>query len=221
MPSSQKSLTSVIVAIDGPAGAGKSTVAKKLAQLLGFEYLDTGAMYRALTLKALREKLNLEDEDNLVELAHRTKIDLNGQEGSLKVWLDGQDVSKEIRTIEVTNQTHFIARTPRVRQIMVGWQQEISRKKNVVVEGRDTTTVVFPTATYKFYLDADASERCRRRSDELKEKGESFDTKKLFQEIQDRDHKDKTRTVGALKKQGMPFPLIPLQCPPIKSFRKC
>ncbi|MCA9408634.1 MAG: (d)CMP kinase [Candidatus Omnitrophica bacterium] len=190
----------LIVAIDGPAGAGKSTVAKRLAAILKCAYLDTGAMYRALTLKALREKINLEDEKSLVTLAQRTKIDLEDEGRNLRVFLDGQDVSKEIRSAEVTNNTFYIARAPKVREIMVRWQQDIGKRKSLIVEGRDVTTVVFPKATYKFYLDANLDERSHRRLKELKEKGNAVDASKLKKEIHERDNCDLKREVGALKK---------------------
>jgi len=189
-----------IVTIDGPAGAGKSTVAKRLAKELNLSYLDTGAMYRALTLKAIRQNINLEDEEALVTLACQTTIDLENHASSLKVLLDSEDVSEDIRTIEVTNKTFYTARAPRVREIMVEWQRAIGSKKGVVVEGRDVGTVVFPQATNKFYLDANVDERSRRRIAELREKGNDVDADKLTAELKDRDNKDLTRSVGPLKK---------------------
>ncbi len=194
------SRSTVVITIDGPAGAGKSTVARALAKRLGFSYLDTGAMYRALTLKALREKINLEDESQLVALAKRTTVDITmDSAGVLKVLLDRADVSEAIRTLEVTNSTFYIARTPGVRELMVQRQREIGSAKNVVVEGRDIGTVVFPNATKKFYLDADFTERSKRRIDELKAKGKAVDETALAKELQERDTKDMTRNVGALK----------------------
>ncbi|MCK5581096.1 MAG: (d)CMP kinase [Candidatus Omnitrophica bacterium] len=190
-----------VITIDGPAGAGKSTVAKALAHRLKFSYLDTGAMYRALTLKALREDVNLESEEDLVALANKTTIDLQGDTtAGLKVFLDEQDVSEEIRTIEVTNNTFYIARAPKVREIMVEMQRAIGTKKNIVVEGRDVGTVVFPDATNKFYLDANFEERAQRRIKELEEKGKDVEAEKLKAELQDRDNKDFTRKAGPLKK---------------------
>ncbi|HBR14744.1 MAG TPA: (d)CMP kinase [Candidatus Omnitrophica bacterium] len=195
-----KTVKNKIITIDGPAGAGKSTVARKLAKILKVYYLDTGAMYRALTFKAIQRGVNLEDEDELAGLVKTTKIDLEDQDGEVKVLLDGVDVSREIRSIEVTNKTFFIARAARVRETMVQWQRAMGLKRSVVAEGRDIGTVVFPQAAYKFYLDADFQERSKRRIDELKGKGTSVDESRLKEELKDRDTKDLTRRVGPLKK---------------------
>lgn len=189
-----------IITIDGPAGAGKSTVAKRLAQKLDLSYLDTGAMYRALTLKAIQKNVNLKNEDDLTAMARQTHIDLEKHEAGVKVLLDGEDVSKEIRTIEVTNKTFYVAQKPRIRKIMVEWQRILGSKKSIVVEGRDVGTVVFPQASNKFYLDANIEERSRRRVEELREKGNNIDAGKLKNELAERDNKDLTRSVGPLRK---------------------
>ncbi len=188
-----------IITIDGPAGAGKSTAARRLAKILNLSYLDTGAMYRALTLKALRKKIPLEDEAKLLELAEATTIDLKDHPNGMKVLLDGEDVSEEIRSLEVTNNTFYIARSPRVREVMVKWQREIGKQKGVVAEGRDLGTVVFPHAAKKFYLDADLVERSRRRIKELEAKGNHVNDQKLLEELKERDRKDMTRKSGPLK----------------------
>ena len=185
--------------IDGPAGAGKSTVARELARRLGVFYLDTGAMYRALTLKAIRSGMDLEDSLGLVDLARRTRIRMENHNNGTKVLLDGEDVSEAIRSPEVTNKTFYIARTGGVREIMVGWQREIGARQSIVIEGRDVGTVVFPKAARKFYLDADFEERARRRIKELREKGKQVDEGSLKTELKERDHKDFTRSVGPLK----------------------
>ena len=189
-----------IITIDGPSGAGKSTVARALAKRLNFAYLDTGAMYRALTLKALKAGIDLADEQQLIELADETTIEMITSERSgLKVLLDGDDVTEEIRTMEVTNNTFYIARAPKVRLPMVDWQRKLGEKADVVIEGRDAGTVIFPKATYKFYLDADFAERCQRRCRELREKGEEVEEDKLAEEMKDRDRKDISREAGPLK----------------------
>ncbi len=190
-----------VVAIDGPAGAGKSTVAKRLAVRLNFSYLDTGAMYRSVTLKAMRMGLSLEDEDQLAEMARKTQIDLRGNaQSGLKVFLDGEDVSEEIRTPEVTGQTFYIARAPKVRAVMVDLQRKIGSATDVVIEGRDIGTVVFPNARFKFYLDASVEERARRRFKEFQEKGKDITLEQVIEDVRKRDETDFTRIVGPLKK---------------------
>lgn len=193
----------MIIAIDGPAGSGKSTVAKLVANELGFLYVDTGAMYRALTLKAMQKGVDLKDESALIELAKKTSIKLEGQsDGRLKVFLDAKDVTNQIRTPEVTSNISYIANVPGVRQEMVKLQRRIghSAEKGAVLEGRDIGTVVFPDAPKKFYLDASVEERARRRHKELLENGINTQLDRIEADIRIRDKKDQTRKVGALKK---------------------
>ncbi|MBU0881629.1 MAG: (d)CMP kinase [Candidatus Omnitrophica bacterium] len=189
-----------IVAIDGPAGSGKSTVSKLIAEKLGLVYIDTGSMYRALTLKAMRLKIDLEDGEALTELARSTKIDLLKVSSSLKVLLDGEDVSGLIRTPELTNNVKFIARVSGVRQEMVNLQRVIGGRSSAVLEGRDIGTVVFPEAMFKFYLDADVEERSRRRYKELSAVDQRASLNDIKHDVVNRDESDIKRDVGALKR---------------------
>jgi cytidylate kinase len=172
-----------------------------LSRRLGIAYLDTGAMYRALTLKALRLKIDLSDEEVLTNLARNTKISFKEMpDGSLNITLDGEDVSAAIRSAEVTNNTFYAARTAGVRTLMVAWQRAIGTSRSIVSDGRDQGTVVFTDARYKFYLDADVEERVQRRYKELIAGGKSVNFEKLRVDLQSRDQKDFTRAVGPLKK---------------------
>lgn len=193
----------MIIAIDGPAGSGKSTIARLAAKKLGFLYVDTGAMYRALTLKALQGGMDLKNRAGLIRLAKNISIRLNPRgRGRIKVMLDGKDVSSQIRTPRITNNVSYVAIVPAVRKEMVKLQRSIGcgAKKGAVLEGRDIGTVVFPNAGKKFYLDASITERARRRHKELLADGIRVDLKQLEKDIKTRDRKDKTRKVGALKK---------------------
>ncbi len=190
----------LIIAIDGPAGSGKSTVAKIVAARIGLLYIDTGAMYRALTLKALRGNVDLTDKNALVDLARAADIKLvDGKAGPLKVLLDGVDVSAEIRTQEVTANVRHIAGVPDVRHRMVELQREMSRAEGAVLEGRDIGTVVFPDADRKFYLDASVEVRAGRRYKEFIEKGFKASLDDVKRDVERRDYSDKTREVGPLK----------------------
>jgi cytidylate kinase len=190
----------LVITLDGPAGAGKSTVAKSLAARLGLTYLDTGAMYRALTLKALRLKMDLSDEDALTGLARHTKIAFKEAPDGLRVTLDGEDVAQAIRAVDVTNNTHYIAKAPGVRTLMVAWQRQMGQQRSIVTDGRDQGTVVFTDARYKFYVDCDPQERAQRRYKELVAAGKSVNLDQLRADMQERDQKDFNRAVGPLKK---------------------
>lgn len=191
----------MIIAIDGPAGAGKSTVAKMIAHKLGFLYIDTGAMYRALTLKALEQKLDISDEAGLIQLAQGTKLDLkNNPDGSLKVFLDDRDVSKEIRQAVITKFVSDIAKVKGVREVMLGLQRKFGRERDSVLDGRDIGTVVFPDADKKFYIDAQFAERVNRRYKELLGLGQNVTLKEIEADLHNRDTIDSTRQFAPLKK---------------------
>ncbi|MFH1778067.1 MAG: (d)CMP kinase [Candidatus Omnitrophota bacterium] len=191
-----------IIAIDGPAGSGKSTVAKIVAEKLGFLYIDTGAMYRALTLKALQNNINLKDEDKLVKLCQGSRIKLLPVNNHLRVYIDRKDVTGDIRLPYVSNNVYYVARCPGVRQIMVEMQRDLAGEFNVVMEGRDIGTVVFPHAGKKFYLDADFNERVLRRLKELKldKNNKDLTFEKVAEDIKNRDKRDMLRIVAPLKK---------------------
>jgi cytidylate kinase len=188
-----------VIAIDGPAGSGKSTVSKMIAKRLGLLYIDTGAMYRAVACKAMKLGLDLHNADALTRLAHAVKIELKESDRP-HVYIDGEDVTDAIRTVDVTNNTKFIAKVPGVRAEMVRLQQEIGKTANSVLEGRDIGTVVFPDAKYKFYLDADVMERALRRHKELVASGKQIELETLVRDVKERDASDFNRTVGPLKK---------------------
>ncbi len=188
----------MIIAIDGPAGSGKTTVAKRLAKRLNIFYLDTGATYRALTWKALKENVDLDDEDKLEGLAKDLKISFDFDKE--RVYLDDEDVTAEIRTPLVDRNISKVASKPKVRKILVELQRNLARCNDFVVEGRDTTTVVFPRADFKFYLDADFVVRAQRRFKELKERGISITFEDVKRDLEKRDRADLTRKVGPLKR---------------------
>lgn len=190
----------MVIAIDGPAGSGKSTTARMVAQRLGFLYLDTGAMYRALTLKALREGLNLEDEAALGALADRTEVEFVRREEGLRTLLDGEDVSEKIRLPEVTAKIASVCRVPHVREVLVRRQREMGRDGGIVMEGRDIGTVVFPDAELKIYLDADVEERARRRRRELAKQGVVVSFEDVKRDMLERDRRDIEREHGPLRR---------------------
>lgn len=191
----------VQIAIDGPAGAGKSTVAKILAQELGYIYIDTGAMYRALTYKIIKEKLDLTDISLLKELAEKTNITFDNGQGFANqlVYCDGEDVTQLIRSPGVNKLVSKVASIPEIREIMVLKQRNLSLTANVIMDGRDIGTVVLPDAKYKFFLTASLQERANRRLKELKEKGYNVQYAGVLDDIAQRDLMDSTRDVAPLK----------------------
>lgn len=190
----------LIIAIDGPSGAGKSTLAKRLAKDLGFIYLDTGAMYRALALKVLRQAVDLADDSRLGQLVDETEIDLRHRDGNLDVLLDGEDVSGQIRTPAVSQMASKVSALKKVRDRMLVLQRALGRRGSVVAEGRDIGTVIFPGAEVKIYLDASPEERARRRCQELTAAGRQVDLQETLREIEERDQRDRGRDIAPLCK---------------------
>jgi cytidylate kinase len=186
----------MIVTIDGPAGAGKSSAARSLAQHLGFEFLDTGAMYRAVALAALRAGINLHDESALAGLVAGLRLQM--PPGG-RVLLDGEDVTVLIRTREVTAATGAVADSPAVRRRLVQMQRDIAQGRNMVCEGRDQGTIVFPNAVCKFFLNADPLERARRRQREMEARGERVELEQLLREQEIRDQRDAARDLAPMK----------------------
>jgi CMP/dCMP kinase len=193
-------VSALIIAIDGPSAAGKSTLAKRLAKELGFTYLDTGAMYRALALKVLRERIDIGNEKMLAEIIGRTAIDLREDKGKLHVLLDGEDVSELIRTPEVSQMASKASAFKTVRQWMLVLQRALGQRGDVVAEGRDIGTVVFPDAEVKIYLDASAQERARRRVEELRRSGRQVSLDETLREMGERDKRDSERDLAPLRK---------------------
>jgi cytidylate kinase len=186
----------MIVTIDGPAGAGKSSAARELARRLGFRFLDTGAMYRAVTLAAKERGLDLADAESLAQLVREIRIELVDD----RVLVDGRDVTKEIRTYDITVSIQHAADNPAVRAQLVQWQREAAEGVSVVTEGRDQATVVFPNAECKIFLTADEGERAQRRYLDLKARGEEVCFDEVLAAQHARDERDCTRAVGALRK---------------------
>lgn len=185
----------MIICIDGPAGAGKSTVARRLAERLGFRMLDTGAMYRSVAWAARRDGVDWNDPAAIVEVAGRIKIELIDD----TVRVDGQDVTADIRTPEITSLTRYAADNPGVREHMVALQRQIGEGRDMVTEGRDQGTVVFPDATCKFFVTASPETRARRRWEELRARGSDITFEEVLSQQQQRDARDSLREVGPLK----------------------
>ena len=186
----------ITIAIDGPAASGKSTVAKEVAKTLNYIYIDSGAMYRALTLKALRLNIDVKDEASLVKMTKASKITLDG----VHIYLDDEDVSEAIRSIDVTNNVSAVSSYEGVREEMVNLQKEYGKKGGIVMDGRDIGTTVFPNAELKIFQIASVEERANRRYKENMRKGIACDLDTLKEEIKVRDFKDSTRSVSPLRK---------------------
>lgn len=190
----------MIVAVDGPAGSGKGTVTKKIEEKLGFLNLDTGATYRCVALQVLRENVSLADEEKIVKIANDIDIKIDNTGDKDIILLNGEDVSKEIRTKEVTSIVSQVSSIIPVREKMVEVQRKLAQGKNVIVEGRDIGTVVFPNADIKIYLDASEEIRAKRRYEENKQNGIDTTYEEVLENVKMRDYNDMHKKVGALKK---------------------
>lgn len=189
-------MKNLIIAVDGPAGAGKSTIAKIIAKKLNINYIDTGAMYRAVTLKCLQNNINIDDENAVIKLAQKTEIDFKDN----NIYLDGKIVNDEIRTLKVTNNVSNVAKIKEVRCLMVEIQREIGKRNSVILDGRDIGSYVFPNASYKFFLIATPQERGNRRYKELVKKGFEVKLQDVIDDIIKRDEIDSNREFAPLVK---------------------
>lgn len=188
-----------VIAIDGPAGSGKSTVAKAIARQLDWDYIDTGAMYRCLCLKALRNDIGTEDEERLVSILSQTEMRMTFENGELRVYMDGEDVSEAIRENRVSKRVSQVAALSEVRDRLVAKQREMGKEGRVVMDGRDIGTVVFPDAKYKFYLDASLEIRAKRRYTQLRQQDQDVEFDSVVEDIKERDETDRRRSSGPLK----------------------
>lgn len=187
------------VAIDGPAGAGKSSVAKAVAKKLGFIYVDTGALYRSIGVNALRHSIATDDAEAVASLLPETKVELKYIDGTQRVFLNGEDVSEAIRMPEASMAASNVSAIPAVRTFLLDLQRDMAKNNNVIMDGRDIGTVILPDAQYKFFLTASAEVRADRRFKELKEKGIDVDYNSLLEEIIQRDYNDSHRATAPLK----------------------
>ncbi|MBC7330447.1 (d)CMP kinase [bacterium] len=198
MENQSTTLNRLKIAIDGPAGAGKSTLARLLGEKLGIPYIDTGAIYRALALKAHRMGISEDDEENLAKLARELKIEFKRDERGMRVYLDGEDVSEAIRTPQITRLSSPVSKHPKVREALLELQRKLAENGGVM-EGRDIGTVILPDADVKIFLTASVKVRAFRRYLELKEKGYEVNLEDLEREIEERDKRDSTRSVAPLR----------------------
>ena len=192
----------MIIAIDGPAGSGKSTIAKIVAEKLSFRYIDTGSMYRSVAWKSLQKKITLGDEDAVANIARETKIELVPRENGQSVFIDGEDITSQLKEETISRGAAIVAAQPAIREIMTAKQRELGKQGEVVMDGRDIGTVVFPQADKKFFMDADPEERGRRRFTELKDKKQiaNADLATVIEQVKQRDHEDRNRKIAPLKK---------------------
>ena len=191
----------MVIAIDGPAGSGKSTVAKIVAEKLRFRYIDTGSMYRAVAWKSLLKNVDLSNEEMVAEIVRNMEIDLVPEEGGQSVLVDGENATNQLKQEKISRAAAVVAAQPMIREIMTKKQRELGNREDVVMDGRDIGTVVFPQAEKKFFLDAEPKERGRRRFDELKTKNQeaNLDLATIIEQVKQRDHEDRTRKIAPLR----------------------
>lgn len=190
---------SFIVAMDGPAGTGKGTITSLISKEMGLVNIDTGATYRCVALYAIKNNIKLEEKEKIIESLPNIHIDMKNEQGVQKVYLNNEDVTSEIRSKEVTKIVSQVSSIVEVRLAMVEVQRNLAKGKDVIMEGRDITTYVFPNADVKIYLDADEEERAKRRYKEMQEKGIEMTYEEVLKNIQIRDKNDKEKEIGALK----------------------
>ena len=187
------------IAIDGPAGAGKSTIAKLVAKEKGFIYVDTGAMYRAIALYLIRNNVALDDSESMIKYASKAEVSIKYEEGQQQVILNGENVNGLIRTEEVSKMASVSSAVPEIRAMLLELQRKLARENDVVMDGRDIGTNILPNAQYKIFLTASAEERANRRYKELVERGEECDYEKIKADIIERDERDSNRATAPLK----------------------
>ena len=189
-------MENLVIAIDGPAGAGKSTISKLIAKNLGINYIDTGAMYRGITYKCLEAGIDIADIQSVIDICQSTDVDFVDN----CIYLDGTCLNDEIRSLEVSSNVSNVAKIPQVREFLLQKQREIGKRSDVILDGRDVGTHIFPDTKYKFFLNASAEERGRRRYQELIDKGQDLVLADIVEDIKKRDYIDSTREVAPLVK---------------------
>ena len=191
-------MENIVITVDGPSGAGKGTLCHALADKLGFDFLDSGAIYRILALAALKQQIDFEDETALAELGRRLEVKFVPQSNEVQVILDGENVGDQIRTAQAGQDASKIAIYPKVREALLQRQRDFSSEKGLIADGRDMGTIVFPHAQIKFFLDASAEERTKRRVKQLQEKGFNANFDEILAEIKERDFRDRNRPIAPL-----------------------